>query len=149
MVKKKIVKIIVSNKIKINNYLNNEKVIVINDIEREALKQKLISVSFNDYLKKKINCKNMMYSIMICMICIVGALRLLFGALINDPKILALIADPCYLTGDRVLISITLAAFVVSGVKMRMVYISSKYSIFNYLSSYKLALISIRSILRN
>ncbi len=104
--------------------------IAINDLEREALKQKFISVSFNDYLKKKIQFKNILHSIMICMICIIGAIRLLFGAFITDPKIWVLIADPFYLIGDRVLINVTLVAFVFAGVKIRMIYISSKYSIF-------------------
>jgi hypothetical protein len=63
MVEKKIFRIIVSTKLKINNTLHNEKLQTINDLEREAFKQKLISVSLNDYFKKKISSKNMMYSI--------------------------------------------------------------------------------------
>ncbi len=131
MVKKKILEIIVSTKIKVNNSFNNEKVIAINDIETEFRKQKLLSVSFDDYIKNKINIKSITHSIIICMICIIGAIRLLFGAFITDPKIWVLIADPFYLIGDRVLINVTLVAFVFAGVKMRMIYISSKYSIFN------------------
>jgi hypothetical protein len=119
--KKKIYKSIESSKVKINNYFDNEKVIAINEIEREALKQKLLSVSFDDYIKKKINTKNIMYSIIIIMICMIGALRLLFGAFITDPKIWVLIADPFYLIGDRVLINITLVAYVVASVKARMI----------------------------
>ncbi len=119
--KKKVYKSIESSKVKINNYFDNEKVIAINDLEREALKQKLISVNLDDYMKNKINTKNIMHSIIICMICIIGALRLLFGAFITDPKIWVLIADPFYLIGDRVLINITLVAFVVVGVKARMI----------------------------
>jgi hypothetical protein len=119
--KKKIYKSIESSKVKINNYFDNEKVIAINDLEREALKQKLISVNLDDYMKNKINTKNIMHSIIICIICMIGALRLLFGAFITDPKIWVLIADPFYLIGDRVLINITLVAFVVVGVKARMI----------------------------
>jgi hypothetical protein len=119
--KKKIYKSIESSKVKINNYFDNEKVIAINDLEREALKQKLISVNLDDYMKNKINTKNIMHSIIICMICIIGSLRLLFGAFITDPKIWVLIADPFYLIGDRVLINITLVAFVGVGVKARMI----------------------------
>jgi hypothetical protein len=119
--KKKIYKSIESSKVKINNYFDNEKVIAINDLEREALKQKLISVNLDDYMKNKINTKNIMHSIIICIICMIGALRLLFGAFITDPKIWVLIADPFYLIGDRVLINITLVAFVGVGVKARMI----------------------------
>jgi hypothetical protein len=133
MLKKRILKIILSSKekygsskIKINNYFDNEKVIDVNHLEREAFKQKLISVKFDDYVKNKINTKNMMHSIIIIMICIIGIIRLLFGAFITDPKIWVLIADPFYLIGDRVLISITLSAFVVAVIKIRMIYISSK-----------------------
>jgi hypothetical protein len=43
MVKKKILEIIVSTKIKVNNSFNNEKVIAINDIETEFRKQKSLS----------------------------------------------------------------------------------------------------------
>jgi hypothetical protein len=134
MVKKKILKIINSSKIKINNFLNNEKVEFFNDLERETLKHKLITVNIRDYLEKKTNTKNMMHSIMICIICMIGALRLLFGAFITDPEIWVLIADPFYLVGDRVLISITLIAFIVVGVKIRMICISRKYQIFHLFS---------------
>ncbi len=129
MPKKRIFKTIVSSKI--NDYFDDEKVQTVNDLEREALKQKLISVNFEDYMENKINTKNMMHSIIIIIICIIGTLRLLFGAFIADPKIWVLIADPFYLIGDRVLISITLVAYIVAGIKIRMICISSKYSIFN------------------
>jgi len=118
MVSKKILKIILSTKIKINNYLNNEKVETINHLEREVLKQKIISVNLEDYIKNRMNTKNMMHSIIIIMICIIGILRLLFGAFITDPKIWVLIADPFYLIGDRVLISITAVAYVVAVIKI-------------------------------
>jgi hypothetical protein len=77
MHKKRFLESIKSSKIKINNYFNNEKVTVINDIENEVLKRKLISVNFDDYMKKKINTKNMMHSIMICIIFIFAFLRFL------------------------------------------------------------------------
>ncbi len=130
--KKQIYKNIESSKVKINNYFNNEKVITINEIEREFCKQKLLSISFDDYIKNKINTKNLIHSIIICIICIIGTLRLLFGAFVTDPKIWVLIGDPFYLIGDRVLISITLIAYVVVGVKFRMICITSKYSMFIY-----------------
>ncbi len=50
MPKKIFLKNIQSSKVKINIYLNNEKVENIKDLEREALKQKLISVNFDDYI---------------------------------------------------------------------------------------------------
>ncbi len=68
MAKKKIQKIIVSSKTKINDYLNNEKVTVVDDIAKQALKRKLISVNLDEYMEKKINTKNMIYSAIICMI---------------------------------------------------------------------------------
>jgi hypothetical protein len=126
MYKKRILESIQSSKIKINNYLNNEKVTVINDIENEVLKRKLISVNFDDYMKKKINTKNMMHSIIICMISTFAFLRILLGAYTTDPEIWVLIGDPFYLIGDRVLISLILAAFVVVNVKVRMICLSSK-----------------------
>jgi hypothetical protein len=126
MQKKRILESIESLKIKINNYSNNEKVTVINDIENKALKRKLISVNLDDYMKKKTNTKNMMHSIIICIICIIGFLRFLFGAYTTDPQIWVLIADPFYLIGDRVLISVTLAVLIVVGVKARMVCLSSE-----------------------
>ncbi len=126
MQKKRILESIESSKIKINNYLNNEKVTVINDIENKILKRKLISVNLDDYMKKKTNTKNMMHSIIICIICIIGFLRFLFGAYTTDPEIWVLIADPLYLIGDRVLISVTSAALLVVCVKVRMVCLSSE-----------------------
>ncbi len=126
MQKKRILKSIRSSKIKINNYLNDEKVEAINVIETQLLKQKLISVNFEDYMKKKINTKNMMHSIIIGIISIIGCLRLLFGAYTTDPKIWVLIADPFYLIGDRLLISLTFATFVVASVKARMICLSSE-----------------------
>ncbi len=74
MPKKGIFKSIRSSKIKVNNYLDNEKVEAINVIETQLLKQKLISVNFEDYIKKKINTKNMMHSIIICIVSIIGRL---------------------------------------------------------------------------
>jgi hypothetical protein len=126
MAKKKILKIILSSKEKINNYLNNDKVIVINDIAKQALNRKLVSVNFDEYMERKLNIKNMIHSAIICMICIILALRVLFGAYITDPKIWVLIADPFYLIGDRVLISIMIAAFIIASVNTRMICLSSK-----------------------
>jgi hypothetical protein len=126
MQKKRILESIQSLKIKINNYLNNEKVTVINDIENEFLKRKLISVNFDDYMKNKINTKNMMHSIIICVISIFAFLRLLFGGYTTDPEIWVLIADPFYLIGDRVLISLILAIHVIIIVAVRMICLSSK-----------------------
>ncbi len=126
MPKKKIQKMIVSSKTKVNNYLNNEKVTVIDDITKQALKRKLISVNLDEYMERKINIKNMTHSVIICMICIIGALRLLFGAFITDPKIWILIADPFYLIGDRVLINITFVSFIIVSIKYRIIYVSSK-----------------------
>jgi hypothetical protein len=123
---KKIRKMIVSSKTKVNNYLNNEKVTVIDDITKQALKRKLISVNLDEYMERKINIKNMMHSVIICMICIIGALRLIFGAFITDPKIWILIADPFYLIGDRVLINITFVLFIIVSIKYRIIYLSSK-----------------------
>jgi hypothetical protein len=111
MHEKRILKSIESSKVKINNHLNNEKVEVINDIETQFLKWKLISVNFEDYIKKKINTKNIMHSIIICIISIIGFLRMLLGAYTTDPEIWVLIADPFYLIGDRVLISVLMAVF--------------------------------------
>jgi hypothetical protein len=76
----------------------------------------------------------MMHSIIICIISIIGTLRLLFGAFITDPKICVIIADPFYLIGDRVLLNITLAAFAIACVQTRMIFLSSKYKNLNYLS---------------
>ncbi len=87
MQEKRILKSVESSKVKINNYLNNEKVEVINDIETQFLKRKLISVNFEDFMKKKINTKNMMHSIIICIISIIGFLRILLGAYTTDPEI--------------------------------------------------------------
>jgi hypothetical protein len=113
---KTILKSIRSSIIKVNNYLNNEKITAINDIENTALKRKLISVNFDDYMKKKINTKNMMHSIIICIISIIEVVIMLFGAYTTDPEICVLIAGPFCLIGDRVLINLTLASYVVVSV---------------------------------
>lgn len=126
MHEKRILKSIESSKVKINNYLNNEKVEVINDIETQFLKRKLISVNFEDYMKKKINTKNIMHSIIICIISIIGFLRMLLGAYTTDPEIWVLIADPFYLIGDRVLISVLMAVFFLASVKARMTFLLSE-----------------------
>ncbi len=60
------------------------------------------------------------------MICLILALRMLFGAYITDPKIWVLIADPFYLIGDRVLISLTLTAYIVGGLKIRAICLLSQ-----------------------
>ncbi len=123
---KRILKSIESLKVKINNYLNNEKVELINDIETQLLKRKLISVNFEDYMKKKINTKNIMHSIIICIISIIGFLRILLGAFTTDPEIWVLIADPLYLIGDRVLLSVLFSVIVLYIVKVRMTFLLSE-----------------------
>jgi hypothetical protein len=133
MAKKKIQKIIVSSKIKIKNYLNNEKVTVVDDIAKHILKRKLVSVNFDEYMEKKINTKNMMHLIIIIIICMIGALRLLFGAFVTDPKIWVLIADPFYLIGDRVLINVAIIAFIVVSVKIRLICLSCESNTFQFL----------------
>jgi hypothetical protein len=126
MQKKRILESIDSLKVKINNYLNNEKVEVINDIETQFLKWKLISVNFEDCMKKKINTKNMMHSIIICIISIIVCLRFLLGAYTTDPEILVLIADPFYLIGDRVSLSVGIALIILFSVKARMILLLSE-----------------------
>jgi hypothetical protein len=49
----------------------------------------------------------------------IAALRMLFGAYLTDPKMWILIADPFYLIGDRVLISLYIAAYIVVDLKIR------------------------------
>ncbi len=129
MHEKRILESIESSKVKINNHLNNEKVEVINDIETQFLKRKLISVNFEDFMKKKINTKNIMHSIIICIICIIciiGFLRMVLGAYTTDPEIWVLIADPFYLVGDRVLISVLMAVFFLLSIKARMTLLLSE-----------------------
>ncbi len=126
MHEKRILKSIESSKVKITNYLNNEKVEVINDIETQFLKRKLISVNFEDYMKNNINTKNIMHSIIICIISIIGFLRMLLGAYTTDPEIWVLIADPFYLIGDRVLISVLMAVFFLLSIKARMTFLLSE-----------------------
>jgi hypothetical protein len=117
---------------KVNNYLNNKNVITINDIEREFLKQNLISVNFDEYILKKINIKNMIYSVIISSVCIFWALRLILAAFIKDTNILKLIGDPFHLIGDQITLNISFAIFVLIGVKIRLIYISSKFFSFNF-----------------
>jgi hypothetical protein len=114
-------------KSKVNNYLNSGKVVAINDIEKQFLKQSLISTNFNEYINNKINNKKMIYSVVVCVICIFTALRLLLGSYVKDPNIWILIGDPFYLVGDRVLINISFAIFVTIGFKARIIYILRKF----------------------
>jgi hypothetical protein len=41
-------------KSKVNKYLNSGKVVAINDVEKQFLKQSLISANFNEYINNKI-----------------------------------------------------------------------------------------------
>jgi hypothetical protein len=114
-------------KSKVNNYLNSGKVVAINDIEKQYLKQNLISANFSEYINKKMNNRNMVYSVVVCFICIIMALRLLLGSFATDPKIWILIGDPFYLVGDRSLINLSFAIVVTIGFKARIVYILRKF----------------------
>jgi hypothetical protein len=127
MPKLRIRKKIVSFKSKINNYLDSDKVVAINNIETQVVEQQLISASFDDYINNKINGKNMIYSVIVCIISFIAVLRLLLGAFTTDPNIWILIGDPFYLVGDRVLINISLAIFVTAGIKSRMICILCKF----------------------
>jgi hypothetical protein len=117
--------------------LNSEKVVVINDVEKQYLKQNLISANFSEYINNKINNNNMIYSVVVCVFCIFGALRFLLGAFATDPKIWILIGDPFYLVGDRVLINISLAIFVTVGIKARIIYILCKFIFIKFLLKFK------------
>ncbi len=124
-------------KSKINNYLNSGKVVAINDLEKKFLKQSLISANFNEYINNKINNKNMIYSVVVCVICIFMALRLLLGSFVTDPNIWILIVDPFYLVGDRVLINISLAIFVTICIKGRIIYILRKLFLIKIVLKFK------------
>jgi hypothetical protein len=119
-------------KSKVNNYLNDKNVITINDIETEFVKQNLISVNFNEYIKKKISLINMIYSVIISSVCIFMALRLIFAAFTKDTHILKLMADPFYLIGDQMTLNISLAILVLIAIKVRLIYILSKFFSFNF-----------------
>jgi hypothetical protein len=127
MPKLRIRKKIVSFKSKINNYLDSDEVVAINNIETQVVEQQLISASFDDYINNKINGKNMIYSVIVCIISFIAVLRLLLGAFTTDPNIWILIGDPFYLVGDRVLINISFAIFVTIGIKCRMIFILRKF----------------------
>jgi hypothetical protein len=115
-------------KSKINIYLNSDKVITINDIEIQFLKENLISVGFDEYIDNKINNKNMTHSL----ICGFMGLRLLFAAFIKDPYILNLIADPFHLIGDQMTINLCFATFVLIGIKVRLIFILSKFFLLRF-----------------
>jgi len=119
-------------KSKVNNYLNDKNVITINDIETEFLKQNLISVNFDDYIKKKIKCKNMIYSVIINSVTLAWALKALSAAFIKDTRILKLMAEPFHLIGDQMTLNITFAIFILIAVKVRLIFNSSKFFSFNF-----------------
>jgi hypothetical protein len=124
-------------KSKVNNYLNSEKVVAINDLEKQLVEQNLISTNFSEYVNNKINNKNMIYSVVVCVICIFGALRLLLGSFATDPKIWILIGDPFYLIGDRVLINISLVIYITIGIKARIIYILRKFFFIKFVLKFK------------
>jgi hypothetical protein len=119
-------------KSKVNNYLNDKNVITINDIETEFVKQNLISVNFDDYILKKISLKNMIYSVIISSVCIYMALRLIFAAFIKNAYISKLIGDVFHVIGDQMTLNICFATFVLMGLKLRLIYISSKFFSLNF-----------------
>ncbi len=54
-------------------------------------------------------------------------LRLILAAFIKDNHILKLMADPFHLIGGQMTLNITFAIFVLIGIKVRLIYISSKF----------------------
>ncbi len=74
----------------------------------------------------------MIYSVIIISVCIFDALRLIFRAFTKDAYILKLIGDPFYLIGDQMTLKISLAIFVLGGIKARLIYISSKFFSLNF-----------------
>jgi hypothetical protein len=119
-------------KSKVNNYLNDKNVIAINDMETQFLKQSLISVNFKEYILKKTKSKNMIYSVIISSACFFMALRLIFAAFTKDAYILKLLADPFHLVGDQMTFNISLTIFVLIGIKVRLIYISSEFFSLNF-----------------
>jgi hypothetical protein len=60
------------------------------------------------------------------------ALKLIFAAFIKDAYISRLIGDVLYAIGDQITFNISFAAFVLMGIKVRLIYISSKFFLFNF-----------------
>jgi hypothetical protein len=118
-------------KSKINNYLNDKKVIIINDLETEFVKQNLISVNFDEYISKKKNRKNIIYSVILSTFCTFWTLKLIYAAFVKDAYILKLIGDPYHSIGDQMISNICFAIFVLIALKVRLIYISSKFFSFN------------------
>jgi hypothetical protein len=79
----------------------------------------------------------MIYSVVVCVICVFGALRLLLGSFATDPNIWILIADPFYLVKDRVLINMSLIIFVTIGIKAPIIYILLKFFFIKILLKFK------------
>jgi hypothetical protein len=103
----KFLKTILSIKNKWIKEINNRKISV-NFIEKNCLEVFLLSTNFEDYYNKKTNRRRQLYSLIACIFGGFIAIRFLIAALITDPELIALIGDPIYLAGDKVLLNLML-----------------------------------------
>jgi hypothetical protein len=85
----------------------NDRKISTNFIEKNSLKVFLLSTNIEEYCNKKTNKKRQLYSLIACLFSGFIAFRFLIAALITDPELIALIGDPLYLAGDKVLLNLT------------------------------------------
>jgi hypothetical protein len=124
----------------IKNKSINNRIISTNFIDKNCLKVFLLSTNFKDYCNKKTNRKRQLYSLIACFF---GGF--IVAALITVPELIALIGDPLYLSGDKVLLNLMFSLIAILNLVSRVFCYICKYLI--YLLLYKNLIFKVSEIM--
>jgi hypothetical protein len=113
-----------------DEFLRERRVLSINAFESYLLKKSILTENFQSYCENDVCIESQFRSIIVCIFCWLITLRWFLAILIANPKIWILIADPFYVTGDRILFNSLLFCISLMGSYFRTLFILGLLKIF-------------------
>lgn len=113
-----------------DEFLRERRVLSINAFESYLLKKLILTENFQSYCENDVCIESQFRSIIVCIFCWLITLRWFLAILITNPKIWILIADPFYVTGDRILFNSLLFCISLMGSYFRTLFILGLLKIF-------------------
>jgi hypothetical protein len=114
----------------IDEFLRERRVLSINAFESYLLKKFILTENFQSYCENDVCIESQFRSIIVCIFCWLITLRWFLAVFITNPKIWILIADPFYVTGDRILFNSLLFCISLMGSYFRTLFILGLLKIF-------------------
>jgi len=111
----------IKNKFSLSS-LDRKEVISVNKFELFFLKESILTANFEHYCEN-IRSESQFRPIIVCIFCWLITIRWFVAAIISNPNIWILIADPFYSTGDRILFNLVLFGISLLGTLFRTLFI--------------------------